>query len=113
MEDQPEQFFFITFRSLEHQQWFMGTQILFWVIMLFCVIAITTRQPWLSYIHSLSLAGVHFLISCVAIEKTNWGEIVVPMFSGDCIWYNAIMGSLYTGIFILSLFYQRKKATPE
>lgn len=105
--DQPE-FLWITFRSTSHMSWFFFTQALFWCAIVFAALQIVLTQSWSFKSLLGGLATWEFIVSLTAIFVTKFGTINGPTYSIDCIWYNALMGTLYICLYFAATMLERR-----
>lgn len=89
----------ITFRSALHLHHFIRMIIVLGASIAWLFLAIYRRHyeesvagfvAWLCFFGVLS-----FVASMKAISITKWGVLNGPMWSVDCIWFNALLGTIY------------------
>lgn len=101
MENESVEWLDIVFRSPDHLIWFKMSLILFaGGFIAFLINFWKPRSSW----HKLpgSLAFFHLTASFLAIIHTQGGTINGPVYSVDCIWFNALMGAIHTVLFLVA-----------
>ncbi len=103
------EFLGITFRSPQHMHWFVMSMG-YLVIVLSCV----GIRSFLS--GSFDKGGLlrwgivyHLFTSLSAVVITKFGTINGPVYSRDCIWFNALMAALYAVIWYVGTRYFNRK----
>lgn len=109
------EFLGITFRSIQHMNWFIFTVISLIIIVIINLLFLTPMRRSLSlqilgtYIFMLS-GAIHLIALLTALIKTKGGVINGPITSVDCIWFNGVMFFVVLFFSLLSIrFYKRGK----
>jgi hypothetical protein len=93
----------IHFRSVSHYHWFVGSMILLGLSLLCSVLEMDKRpvdlmQSWWHW-----PVFCHAGTSVTAIFVTHFGQVNGPIYSVDCIWFNALMSLMNYFVFLFAM----------
>jgi len=90
------EFLGIAFRSAQHLEWFVFTLITFGANICFIAVCWASGKRFKAPCAFCGvLGGLSFFYSILAAIITDFGAASGPVWSGDCIWYNALLAVIY------------------
>lgn len=97
METGQVKFLGITFRSKSHCTHFVGSMHFFAVYVATVALSLFEPQAPQGAVTVLFFVffAIHLLIFMVALWQTDYGRKNGPVYSKDCIWFNAAMAGIY------------------
>lgn len=90
------EFLGITFRSAQHQTWFLQSMAFLLGGLVWFALAIKVRclRPYRTVPWRI-LWQLHLIAAYFAHRFTKGGELNGDIFSRDCIWFNSLLGVMY------------------
>lgn len=97
MKTERVRFIGITFRSESHCAWFVASMFFFAVfVAIIALFLFVPQMPKGAVIIPCSmLFGFHLPTAAVALWQTDYGRKNGPVYSKDCVWFNAAMAGIY------------------
>ncbi len=87
-----------SFRNASHQYWFLGSMIVFLMSLVFCHFS-KSKDHFGVFILSHAVTAISAFFKVLILKQSS------PVYSVDCIWFNALMAAVYIGL----LFYKIKR----
>lgn len=90
------EFLGITFRSAQHLEWFILTLVTLGANIYFIAVCWVSGKRYTMPLAFCAISGGFSLFySILAAIITDFGAVSGPIWSGDCIWYNALLSVIY------------------
>jgi hypothetical protein len=88
--------------------WFVGTMTVLAISAIYSLVCITRRKTHkpLTYLW-VSLGTSSVVTSAEAVAMTNFGTVNGPVYSVDCIWYNAVLAVICFAVAAVDHFIKR------
>jgi len=90
----------ISFRSVQHFEWFTTT-LQFFAASIFISVISASLMPTVAQVLWGALLILHFVIAVAAVFVTKFGKVNGPTTSVDCVWFNGVVAAVYAGLIVL------------